>query len=158
MKNEVNVAELTAALNDFIQSSKNKTFTRQEIGEKLTGLGFNSQVVGIIIPKVFPFEKMGKSRLYELPKNPVYKGIIEGCYKIAREYKNSSRKASKRTVTKEVKTPVMNNFAEAKEINDAIHLLLSKGYKISRPLGLDVKQLLKDHPELSKTYMRYESI
>ena len=123
----------------------------------MTELGFNSQVVGIIIPKVFPFEKMGKSRLYELPKNPVYKGLIEGCYKIARGYKNSS-KATKKIVTKEIKTPVVNNFAEAKEINDAIQLLLSKGYKISRPLGLDVKQLLKDHPELSKIYMRYESI
>ena len=70
MKNEVNVEELTAALNAFIQSSKNKTFTRQEIGKKMTELGFNSQVVGIIIPKIFPYEKMGKSRLYELPKNP----------------------------------------------------------------------------------------
>lgn len=158
MKNEVNVVELTAALNDFIQSNKNKTYTRQEIGEKMTELGFNSQVVGIIIPKVFPFEKMGKSRLYEIPKNPIYKGIIEGCYKIARGYKNSSRRAAKKAVTKEVKTPVTDNFAEAKEVNDAIHLLLSKGYKVSRPLGLDVKQLLKDHPELSKIYMRYESI
>ena len=47
---------------------------------------------------------------------------------------------------------------EAKEINDAIRLLLSKGYKISRPLGLDVKALLADHPELESKYMRYANI
>lgn len=155
---KVNVEELTAALNNFIQSNKNKTFTRQELGEKLSEVGFNPMVSGIIIPKLFPYEKMGTSRLYGIPKEPIYMGVIEGCYKTARGYKNSSRKAAKKIATKEVKTPVVDNFAEAKEVNDAIRLLLSKGYKVSRPLGLDVKQLLKDHPELESKYMRYANI
>ena len=155
---KVNVEELTKALNDFIQSNKNKTFTRQEIGEKMAELGFNPQVTGIIVPKLFPYEKLGTSRLYGLPKEPIYKGIVEGCYKTARGYKNSSRKAAKKTAAKEVKTPVVDNFTEAKEVNDAIHLLLSKGYKVSRPLGLDTKQLLADHPELAQKYMRYANI
>ena len=155
---KVNVEELTKALNSFIQSNKNKTFTRQEIGEKMAELGFNPMVSGIIIPKLFPFEKMGTSRLYGIPKEPIYKGVIEGCYKTARGYKNSSRKAAKKVATKEVKTPVVDNFTEAKEVNDAIRLLLSKGYKVSRPLGLDVKQLLKDHPELESKYMRYANV
>jgi len=155
---KVNVEELTKALNEFIQSNKNKTFTRQEIGEKMAELGFNPQVTGIIIPKLFPYEKMGTSRLYGIPKDPIYKGVIEGCYKTARGYKNSSRKAAKKTAAKEMKTPIVDNFAEAKEVNDAIHLLLSKGYRVSRPLGLDVKQLLKDHPELESKYMRYANI
>ena len=155
---KVNIEELTAALNNFIQSNKNKTFTRQELGEKLSEVGFNPMVSGIIIPKLFPYEKMGTSRLYGLPNEPVYKGVVEGCYKTARGYKNSSRKVAKKIATKEVKTPVVDNFAEAKEVNDAIRLLLSKGYKVSRPLGLDVKQLLKDHPELESKYMRYANI
>lgn len=157
MRKKVNVEELTVALNSFIQNNKNKTFTRQELGEKLSEVGFNPMVSGIIIPKLFPFEKMGTSRLYGIPKEPIYKGVIEGCYKTARGYKNSSRKAAKKAV-KEVKTPVVDNFAEAKEVNDAIHLLLSKGYKVSRPLGLDTKQLLADHPELAQKYMRYANI
>ena len=155
---KVNVEELTAALNGFIQSNKNKTFTRQELGEKLSEVGFNPMVSGIIIPKLFPFEKMGTSRLYGIPKEPIYKGVIEGCYKTARGYKNSSRKAAKKASAKEVKTSVVDNFAEAKEVNDAIRLLLSKGYKVSRPLGLDVKALLADHPELESKYMRYANI
>ena len=151
---KVNVEELSAALNNFIRQNVNKAFTRKELVEKLNELGFNAQVTGVIIPKVFPSEKLGTSRLYNLPKNPVYKGIIEGCYKTTRGY--GKKKANKPSVQK---TSVkVDNFTEAKEVNDAIRLLLSKGYKISRPLGLDVKQLLKDHPELSKTYMRYESI
>lgn len=158
MKKKVNIEELTAALNDFIRKNGNKTFTRQEIGEKLGELGFNPVIAGIIIPKLFPFEKMGTSRLYGLPKDPIYKGVIDGCYKIARGYKNSSRKAAKKTAAKEIKTPVIDNFTEAKEINDAIRLLLSKGYKVSRPLGPDVKALLADYPELAKKYMRYDII
>ena len=154
---KVNIEELTAALNDFIQKNKNKTFTRQELGEKLSEAGFNPVVSGIIIPRLFPFEKMGTSRLYGIPKNPIYKGVVEGCYKTARGYKTSSRKA-KKVAAKEEKTPVVDAFTEAKEVNDAIRLLLSKGYKVSRPLGLDVKALLSDHPELAKKYMRYDSI
>jgi len=153
---KINIEELTAALNSFIQSNKDKTFTRKEIGEKMNELGFNPQVTGIIVPKLFPYEKMGTSRLYGLPKNPIYKGVIEGCYKTARGYKTSSRKVAKKATTKEVKA--VDNFAEAKEVNDAIRLLLSKGYKVSRPLGLDVKALLADHPELTQKYMRYANI
>lgn len=150
---KVNVEELSAALNGFIQQNANKTFTRKELIEKLNDLGFNAQITGIMIPKLFPYEKMGTSRLYGIPKNPIYKGVIEGCYKTARGYKTSSRRKAS---TKEVK-PV-DTFAEAKEVNDAIHLLLSKGYKVSRPLGLDVKSLLADHPELAQKYMRYANI
>ena len=154
----VNIEELTMALNGFIQSNKNKTFTRQELGEKLAEAGLNPVVAGIIIPKVFPFEKMGTSRLYGLPKEPIYKGVVESCYKTARGYRNSSRAAKKAAAKEKKPSVVIDNFTEAKEVNDAIHLLLSKGYKVSRPLGLDVKALLADHPELESKYMRYANI
>ena len=162
MKKRVNIEELTSALNGFIQSNKNKTFTRQEIGEKMNELGFNDQMIRLVVPKVFPYEKLGTSRLYGLPKNPVYKGVIESCYKITRDYSKKYFKNKEKTTVKEKaavkEKPTTDSFTEAKEVNDAIHLLLSKGYKISRPLGLDVKALLMDHPELAKIYMRYESI
>ena len=154
----VNIEELTMALNGIIQSNKNKTFTRQELGEKLAEAGLNPVVAGIIIPKVFPFEKMGTSRLYGLPKEPIYKGVVESCYKTARGYRNSSRAAKKAAAKEKKPSVVIDNFTEAKEVNDAIHLLLSKGYKVSRPLGLDTKQLLVDHPELIQRYMRYDTI
>ena len=150
---KVNVEELSAALNGFIQKNVNKAFTRKELAEKLNELGFNAQVTGVIIPKVFSYEKVGTSRLYNLPKNPVYKGIIEGCYKTTRGYK---KKKANNPVQKTSVT--VDNFTEAKEVNDAIRLLLSKGYKVSRPLGLDTKQLLADHPELAQKYMRYANV
>lgn len=159
MKKKVDVKELSRALNGFIQKNENKTFTRQELGEKMAELGFNDQIIRLIIPKVFPFEKLGTCRIYTTPKDPVYMGIIEGCYKTARKYSEryfSKVKENKFSTQKE-KTPV-DNFTEAKEVNDAIRLLLSKGYKVSRPLGLDTKQLLADHPELAQKYMRYANI
>ena len=161
MKKKINIKELTAALNNFIQSNKNKTFTRQELGEKMVELGFNDQVTRLIIPKVFPFEKLGTCRLYSTPKEPVYMGVIEGCYKTTKKYseKYFSRVKENKSSTQKEKTPVIvDKFTEAKEVNDAIHLLLSKGYKVSRPLGLDTKALLADHPELTQKYMRYDII
>lgn len=157
---EVNIKELSQALNGFIQSNENKTFTHQELSEKMSKLGFNNQIVRLIIPKVFPFEKIGTSRLYSIPKDPIYMGVIEGCYKTAREYskKYSSKVKKNNSSIQKEKTPVVDKFSEAKEVSDAIHLLLSKGYKVSRPLGLDVKQLLTDHPELAQKYMRYDVI
>ena len=163
MRKKVNIEELTAALNGFIQNNKSKTFTRQEIGEKMIELGFNDQMTRLLIPKIFPFEKMGTSRLYGIPKSPVYKGIIDGCYKTTRNYSKKYFSKKEKTTVKEKaavkeKSTIVDAFAEAKEVNDAIHLLLSKGYKISRPLGLDVKALLADHPELAQKYMRYANI
>ena len=163
MKKKVNIEELTKALNGFIQSNKDKTFTRQEIGEKMIELGFNDQMTRLLIPKIFPFEKMGTSRLYGIPKSPVYKGIIDGCYKTTKNYSKKYFSKKEKTTVKEKaaakeKSTIVDAFAEVKEVNDAIHLLLSKGYKISRPLGLDVKALLADHPELAQKYMRYANI
>jgi hypothetical protein len=161
MRKKVNIKELSQALNGFIQSNGNKTFTRQELGEKMSELGFNDQITKLIIPKVFPFEKLGTCRLYSIPKEPVYMGIIEGCYKTTRKYseKYLSKVKENKSFTQKEKTPVtVDKFTEAKEINDAIRLLLSKGYKVSRPLGLDTKALLDDHPELAQKYMRYDII
>ena len=159
---KVNIKELTAALNNFIQSNKNKTFTRQELGEKMSELGFNDQITRLIIPKVFPFEKLGTCRLYSTPKDPVYMGVIEGCYKTTKKYyeKYFSKKVKdNKSSTQKEKTPItVDKFTEAKEVNDAIRLLLSKGYKVSRPLGLDTKALLADHPEIAQKYMRYDII
>jgi hypothetical protein len=156
---KVDVKELSRALNGFIQKNGNKTFTRQELGEKMSELGFNDQIIRLIIPKVFPFEKLGTCRLYSIPKEPVYMGVIEGCYKTARKYSERyfSKVKENKSSTQKEKTPV-DNFTEAKEVNDAIRLLLSKGYKVSRPLGLDTKALLADHPELTQKYMRYANI
>jgi hypothetical protein len=160
MRKKVNVEELSQALNSFIQKNKNKTFTRPELSEKMSELGFNDQIIRLIIPKIFPSEKLGTSRLYSIPKEPVYMGVIEGCYKTTRKYseKYFSKLKENKTTVKDNKTPVVDNFAEAKEISDAIRLLLSKGYKVSRPLGLDTKQLIADHPELIQKYMRYDII
>ena len=161
MRKKVNVEELSQALNSFIQSNKNKSFTRQELSEKMSELGFNGQIIRLIIPKIFPSEKLGTSRLYSIPKEPVYMGVIEGCYKTTRKYseKYFSKVKENKSFTQKEKTPVtVDKFTEAKEINDAIRLLLSKGYKVSRPLGLDTKQLLADHPELLQKYMRYDII
>lgn len=152
---KINVEELTGKFNEFRMSSLAKTFTRGELLEKLLSIGFNKGIVAEMIPKLFPFEKMGTSRLYGIPKEPIHKSQIASLYRNA--YDRKKKMSSKTTIKKENK-PSIDAFEDAKKVNDAIHLLLSKGYKISRPLGLDTKQLLADHPELIQKYMRYDTI
>jgi len=152
---KVNVEELTGKFNEFRMNSLSKTFTRQELVDKLLSLGFNKGIVSEMIPKLFPFEKMGTSRLYGIPKEPIHKSQIASLYRGVNDRK---KKSSKAIAIKKENKPSIDVFVDAKEVNDAIHLLLSKGYKISRPLGLDVKQLLADHPELAQKYMRYANI
>ena len=72
---KVNIEELTRKLNEFRMSHLNKTFTRDELVEKFHTLGFNAQVSGLLIPKL-PYEVLGKSRLYSMPKDPIYKNLI----------------------------------------------------------------------------------
>ena len=146
---------MSRKLNTFRETAKklNKSYSGAELNEALTKLGFSKVMASAIAQTCFPFEQMGKSRLYDIPSDPIHKDVLRKLYD-----KQNNYHKKKKSVGTTVKTPIVDNFAEAKEVNDAIQLLLSKGYKISRPLGLDVKQLIADHPELAKKYMRYDSI
>jgi len=153
MKQKIDIFEMSRRLNTFRETAKklNKSYSGAELNEALTKLGFSKVIASAIAQTCFPYEQMGKSRLYDIPNDPIHKDILRKLY----DKQNAYHK--KKFGNKPVETPV-DKFSEAKEVNDAIQLLLSKGYKISRPLGLDVKQLLADHPELAKQYMRYDTI
>lgn len=153
---KVNVHELTGKLNQFRMNNENKTFSGDELHKQIVGLGFSNGIAYKITSKCFPFEPVGKGRLYEMPSKSINETLVASLYKSQAKYSEKVYN-KKKEITTQVKTEA-DKFREAKEENDAIKLLLSKGYKIQRPLGLDVKQLLKDHPEMEKIYMRYTTL
>lgn len=154
MKQKIDIFEMSRRLNTFRETAKklNKSYSGAELNEALTKLGFSKVMASAIAQACFPYEQMGKSRLYDIPNDPIHKDVLRKLYDKQNNYNK------RKSVGTTVKTPIVDKFSEAKEVQDAIQLLLSKGYKISRPLGLDVKQLLADHPELAKQYMRYDTI
>ena len=81
---KVNVKELTQRLNEFISKKENesRTFTGAELHEALVNLGFSNGICYKISNKFFPYEQVGKSRLYEMPKTPIYIGLIDSLYNL----------------------------------------------------------------------------
>lgn len=88
---KVNIDEQIKKLNEFRMTSLTKTFTGAELGEKLMNLGFNRIISSAIAQKCFPYEKLGKGRLYEVPKEPIHKSILVGLYNRQNEYNRKIR-------------------------------------------------------------------
>lgn len=162
MKKQINIYEMIAKLNSFCESSRKikSSFTGAELNEALMKLGFSKVIASAIAQKCFPYELIGKGRLYEVPKDPIHKDILRSLYDRQVKYQKKRRSSTtKKAEPKKVETETFSdNFNRTVKIQEAIKLLLAEGYKISRPLGLDVKALLADHPELESKYMRYANV
>lgn len=107
--------------------------SRDELVEKLHVLGFSYPVCGTLIPKL-PYETFGKSRLYTMPKDPMYKGLISSFYK--------KKPANKVTTSEE----------------EALAVLANKGYQIRKCVGFDLDRFAKENPVLYKKYLKYEIV
>ena len=143
MRTKVNTEALTQSLNEFRMSSLGKTFTTEQLKSKLMSLGFNKNTACYIMQHYFPFEKMGNSRLYEVPKDPIHKSILVTIYKKQREYR------------KEHSNSICN--ADNPE-EEALKLLASKGYEIRRCVGFDIERFASENPVLYRKYLKYETI
>ena len=143
---KVDFGEQTRKINDFIQKNQGKSFTGLELEEILHKLGFNKNVAYKIARSAFPFEKMGISTLYEVPKKPIYIELIKNLYK---SVSDSQRKRiqSKKIEVKE------QNAEEA-----ALAFLSSKGYQIRKCVGFDLERFAKENPVLYKKYLKYEIV
>lgn len=131
---KVNIEELTKKLNEFRMSSLMKTFIASDLRQKLTEIGFTTNIASSIMQRCFPFEKMGKSRLYGVPKDPIHKSIVASAYKKQTTY-------GKRVSEKE-----------------ALEFLIQKGYQIRRCVGFDMERFKKEQPTMYQKYLRYECI
>lgn len=143
---KIDTIELTRKINEFRMAHPNKSFTREELREELFKLGFNSQTEGAIVPKFFPYEKIGTNRIYNMPKEPIHKSAIEAVYESFRRTRNKSRNQKKEEVNSK-------NNEEA-----ALALLASKGYQIRKCIGFDLEKFQKEQPILYRKYLKYETV
>ena len=142
----VNIEEKSRILNEFTQKNQNRSFTRQELLTELKNLGFNTNVIGVMIPKLFEFEEIvGNSRLYTCPKNPIYKGLIKNCYDKCNSY--NTNKTAKKTIT----------LVELNE-ESAIAFLKKLGYCIKKPIGFNEEEFARMNPELYKKFTKFEVV
>ena len=134
----INVEEMTQKVNEFRVSNKQKTFTGAELVEALHKIGFSKNVVSYLI-KVFPFERMGATKLFVMPKDPIYKDLVAKCYNKNAAYKKSQREAQKPEKSNDQK--IVDNFQRE-------GLILCKRV-------FDEKSFAKDNPLLYSKYCKY---
>jgi hypothetical protein len=142
----LNIEEKTKNLNEFRLQNANKSFTYSELKEKLGQVLSKNNLVLASALKIFPFDMIGKSRLYSMPKEPIHISFVKAIYnkqsKMMKEYRSKTNEPNKEVQSEE----------------SALKLLQSKGYQIRRVIGFDMERFQKENPALYKKYLRYEII
>lgn len=146
---KVNIDQKTQDLNEFRLANKNKSFTYSEIREKLGEILSKNNVVISAAIKAFPYEIIGKSRLYSMPKDPIHWTFVKNAYK---EQTNVQKK-----YTSKVKKESLKESNDSEE-EKALKVLASKGYQIRKCVGFDLERFSKENPDLYKKYLKYEII
>ena len=142
----IDVITLTQSFNKFRMEHQSKTYTREELLNELNKLGMNSAIAAMFIAKYIPSEKVGKSKLYSMPNEPVHKSQIVGIY----DTYNSGRRSLN-----------LEKKESAKQLTDeesAMKLLQEKGYQIRRVVGFNLEKFKAENPVLYKKYLKYEII
>ena len=143
---KINLEEKITKLNNFCKESRGKSFTGAQLCEALMNLGFTKTISGNIAQKCFPFEKIGVSRLYEVPKTPIYIGVLSGIYK---SRANNQKKYDNKRRNKDASSSSKDSTSEAWEI-------LVKAGKVRQKF--DINKLKKDYPLIYAKCLTYEII
>ena len=132
--------ELLSKFNTLRQQNLKKEFTPAELEKLLNSNGFNSSIVSLLkkVPGLFQVQKLSTSRWYSFTEKPLNYLEME---KILREYCTPKKSSPKEKLTPE---------------QEAVQLLVSKGYIVKRPIGLDTEKLRKELPDVYQKYMNYE--
>ena len=142
----INLEEKSSILNKYIQENQGKTLTGAELEEVFCNLGFNRTVAYRIARSAFQFEKIGSTTVYEVPKKPVYIGIIKTAYSEINKAQRKRKQAARTSIKEETSEEV------------ALALLSSKGYQIRKCTGLDVEKLRTKYPEVYKACLKWELV
>ena len=145
----VNIQEKTRALNEFRIEASNKSFTYGELKDIFKERNITNDPMTMSgILRLFPFEKIGKNKIYEVPKNPIHISLIKKIWASRAEYQRRKNNEKKKVVIPSV---------EISE-EDALNFLSSKGYQIRKCIGFDLERFQKENPELYRKYLKYEII
>ena len=143
---KVNIEEKTRQLNEFRMANLHKSFSGRELQDYLYNLGISRTIASALMSKCFPYEKMGSTRLYEVPKEPIHKSMLNGLYENFRNKRNKYNSSKKGEI-------ISQNSEE-----EALALLSARGYQIRKCIGFDLERFQKENPILYKKYLKYETV
>ena len=146
----VNIEEKTRALNEFRVEASNKSFTYGELKGIFKERNITNDPMTLSgILRLFPFEKIGKNKIYEVPKNPIHISLVKKIWASRAEYQKKNNEKKKAV-----------NAIPSIEISEesALAVLAAKGYQIRKCVGFDLERFAKENPDLYKKYLKYEII
>lgn len=149
MKKKVDIYELSRKLNTFCETSLKmgkSTYSGMELNEQLVKLGFSKTIASGIAEKCFPYEMVGKSRLYEIPDKPIHKDVIKSLYERQNNY-------SKKSLAKKGNIIVVPKPSSTTE--DAWQILLDAG-AVKRKFNLEI--LKSKYPKIYLECLEYEIV
>ena len=145
-----NIEEKTRALNEFRVEASNKSFTYGELKSIFKERNITNDPMTLSgILRLFPFEKIGKNKIYEVPKNPIHISLVKKIWANRAEYQKKNIEKKKAI-----------NAVHSVEISEeaALAVLATKGYQIRKCIGFDLERFSKENPDLYKKYLKYEII
>lgn len=146
----VNIEEKTRALNEFRVEASNKSFTYGELKGIFKERNITNDPMTLSgILRLFPFEKIGNSKIYEMPKTPIHISLLKKIWASRAEYQKKNNEKKKAI-----------NAVHSVEISEeaALAVLATKGYQIRKCVGFDLERFSKENPVLYKKYLKYEII
>ena len=146
---KVDLKEKTRILNEFIQKNQGRIMTTQEIKNTLKELLTKNDSIIVKILHNFPCEITGNSKVYEIPKTPIYMGVIEKAYEAQRAATRKSMNKKKIGIVSDQKPSHITNE------EDAWQVLIDKGL-VKRKL--DVGLLKSKYPSVYLECLSYEIV
>lgn len=141
------IEQLTQALNEFQEHNNNNVFLNEQLADYLAELGFSRNIATSIMAKYFPSEKVGRAKMYSVPKNPITKSQVNAIYD---NYKGYRAKYKAKTNVR--KTP------QTKE-QECVAYLKSLGYRMMKPTGkFDMDRFQKEQETMFRRYSVYEPV
>lgn len=148
MKKTVDLIDLCTKFNELRTSKLEERYSPEEMKDLCKQIGINERIFHELAKRnVFEKSKFGTKVVYRFSKNPLYKGLLEQTYNHIRQLNNISKNKKK--------SPVELNLTDEEQ---AIALLKSKGYRLIKPIGINVESLKKDLPNIYRKYVQEEEI
>lgn len=143
---KLNLIDLTQKINQFRMEHQLKTYSRQELIDEMYKLGLNKVMAPTFIAKFVSSEKVGASKIYMMPKDPIHKSQIEALYN---HYNTLNKARAKKGGSNDV-------HVESEQA--MINFLKARGYKIQKPIGFDEQKFAQMNPELYSKFIKYETL
>ena len=123
---KANVEELTRKLNEFRMSNQNTTFTGKELNQKLMEIGFSTVMASAVAQKYFPYEQVGKGRLYGVPEKPIHKDAIYVLFDKQNRRRNKKQEVGSNSSIKMDQQKAWDTLVEAGVIRTKFNLTTLK--------------------------------